>query len=156
VLSDGQTSRLQQSLVYEKQLAVDASGGANLIEDPNLFYAVAILQPGHTPEEATAALIAEFERLKNEPISEHELQRTKNQFARDYILQRETDQQKALQLGHALVIHRDVKTADGEFDIFQSITAADVQRVARTYFTPQNRLVLTIMPSNGAGAGNGR
>ena len=156
VLSDGQTSRLQQSLVYEKQLAVDASGGANLIEDPNLFYAVAILQPGHTPEEATAALIAEFERLKNEPISEHELQRTKNQFARDYILQRETDQQKALQLGHALVIHRDVKTADGEFDIFQSITAADVQRVARTYFSPQNRLVLTIMPSNGAGAGNGR
>jgi zinc protease len=156
VLSDGQTSRLQQSLVYEKQLAVDASGGANLIEDPNLFYAVAILQPGHTPEEATAALIAEFERLKNEPISEHELQRTKNQFARDYILQRETDQQKALQLGHALVIHRDVKTADGEFDIFQSITAADVQRVARTYFTPENRLVLTILPSNGAGAGNGR
>src|SRR5580765_4049068 len=153
VLSDGQTSRLQQSLVYEKQLAVDASGGANLIEDPNLFYAVAILQPGHTPEEATAALIAEFERLKNEPISEHELQRTKNQFARDYILQRETDQQKALQLGHALVIHRDVKTADGEFDIFQNTTAADVQRVARTYFRPENRLILTILPSNGPGSG---
>jgi zinc protease len=147
VLSDGQTSRIQQSLVYEKQIAVSAFGGANLIEDPNLFYAVAIVQPGHTPEEAANALIAELDRLKAEPISEHELQRTKNQFARDYNLQRESNQQKALQLAHAAVIHHDVTTADGEFEIFQNITAADVQRVARTYFTPQNRLVLTILPS---------
>ena len=49
-----------------------------------------------------------------------------------------------------LVIHHDIKTADGEFDIFQNITAADVQRVARTYFTPENRLVLTLMPSGAA------
>ena len=46
VLSDGQSSRIYQKLVYEKQLAVAAFGGANLIEDPNLFYAVAIVQPG--------------------------------------------------------------------------------------------------------------
>src|SRR6476619_3274012 len=143
VLTDGQTSRIQQSLVYDKQIAVSAFGGANLIEDPNLFYAVAIVQPGHTPEEAVNALIAELDRLKAEPISDHELQRTKNQFARDYILQRETNQQKALQLGHAVVIHHDIKTADGEFEIFQNISSADVQRVARTYFTADNRTVLT-------------
>jgi zinc protease len=154
VLSDGQTSRIQRSLVYEQQIAVDASGGANLIEDPNLFYAIAIVQPGHTPEQAAAALIAELERLKDEPISAHELQRCKNQFARDYILRRETVQEKALQLAHAVVIHRDIETADGEFEIFQNTTAADVQRVARTYFTPQNRLVLTILPSGGSNVGN--
>src|SRR6476659_10433658 len=99
-LSDGPTSRIQQSLVYDKQIAVSAFGGANLIEDPNLVYAGAIVQPGHTPEEAVNALIAELDRLKADPISDHELQRTKNQFARDYILQRESRQQNALQLGH--------------------------------------------------------
>src|SRR6185295_13427816 len=99
VLSDGQSSRIYQDLVYKRQLAVAAFGGANLIENPNLFYAVAIVQPGRSPDEAAAALIAELDRLKAEPISDHELQRTKNQFARDYILQRETNQQKALQLG---------------------------------------------------------
>src|SRR3954452_16942748 len=80
VLSDGQTSRIYKKLVYEKQMAVAAFGNANLIEDPNLFYAVAIIQPGHTPEEVTNTLIAELDRLKTDPITEHELQRTKNQF----------------------------------------------------------------------------
>jgi zinc protease len=152
VLSDGQTSRIYQKLVYEKQLAVAAFGNANLIEHPNLFYAVAIVQPGKSPEDVTNALIAELDRLKTDPISEHELQRTKNQFARDYILGRESNQQKAGQLSHAVVIHNDIKTADGEFDIFQNITVADVQRVARTYFRPENRVVLTLMPSGRAGA----
>jgi zinc protease len=151
LLSDGQTSRIYQKLVYEKQLAVAAFGSANLIEHPNLFYAVAIVQPGKSPQEVTDVLIAELDRLRNEPISEHELQRTKNQFARDYVLGRESNQQKAQTLAHAIVIHNDIKTADGEFDIFQNITIADVQRVARTYFTPENRLVLTLMPSGKAG-----
>jgi zinc protease len=152
VLSDGQSSRIYRKLVYETQMAVAAFGSANLIEDPNLFYAVAIVQPGNSPDKVIDALIAEFERLKAEPITEHELQRTKNQFARDYILGRESNQQKASQLSHAVVIHRDVRTADGEFDIFQGLTVADVQRVARTYFKPENRLVLTLMPSGKAGA----
>ena len=74
VLSDGQSSRIYQKLVYDKQIAVAAFGQANLIEDPNLFYAVAIVQPGQKTEDAASALIAEFDRLKSEPISEHELQ----------------------------------------------------------------------------------
>jgi zinc protease len=146
ILSDGQSSRIYRKLVYEKGIALAAFGGGNIIEDPNLFFAVAIVQPGHTPEEAANALIAELDRLRNEPVTEAELQQAKNQFARDYILGRESDQNKAEVLGHAVIIHNDIKTADGEFDIFQNLTTADVQRVARTYFTPENRLVLTIMP----------
>src|SRR5256712_7011505 len=88
VLSDGQSSRIYKKLVYETQMAVAAFGQANLIEDPNLFYAVAIVQPGNKTEDVANALIAEMERLKTEPITHRELQRTKNQLARDYILQR--------------------------------------------------------------------
>jgi zinc protease len=146
ILSDGQSSRIYRKLVYDKRIALAAFGGGNIIEDPNLFFAVAIVQPGHTTEEAANALIEELDRLRTEPVSAAELQQAKNQFARDYILSRETDQQKAEQLGHAAVIHNDLRTADGEFDIFQNATAADVQRVAKTYFTPENRLVLTILP----------
>ena len=153
VLSDGQSSRIYKKLVYEKQIALAAFGGGNIIEDPNLFFAVAIVQPNHTPEEAAAALIAELDRLKAEPISDAELQQAKNQFARDYIIGRESNRDKAQTLGHAVVIHDDIKTADGEFDIFMNMTAKDVQRVAQTYFKPENRIVLTIMPRGAGGTG---
>ncbi len=146
VLSDGQSSRIYRRLVYDDQVAVSAFGQGNIIEDPNLFYAVALVNPGRTPKDAERALIAELDQLKHEPISDAELQRSKNQFARDYIIGRMTDAQKAAHLGHAAVIHDDITTTDGEFDIFMNVTKDDVQRVARTYFTDENRLVLTIVP----------
>jgi zinc protease len=155
VLSDGQSARIYRQLVYEKQVALAASGGGNIIEDPNLFFAVAIVQPGKTPQEAVDALIAELDKLRKEPITPAELQQAKNQFARDYIFSRESVKDKANTLAHAAVIHDDIKTADDEFDIFMNITQADVQRVAQKYFTPENRLVLTIMPK-GSATGGGR
>ena len=151
LLSDGQSSRIYRRLVYEDQLAVSAFGAGNIIEDPNLFYAVSIVQPGRTTEESQAALIGEFDRLKTELISDQELQRAKNQFARDYVFSRFTVEQKALHLSHAAVIHDDITTADAEFDIFMNITKEDVRRVAQTYFTKENRLVLTILPPAPAG-----
>jgi predicted Zn-dependent peptidase len=146
VLSDGQSARIPRELIYNKGLALSAFGSGNITEHPNLFYAVAIVQPGQTPQAAEQALVAEFEQLKREPISATELQRAKNQFARDYILGRESNQEKAMHLAHAAVIHNDVASAVGEFDIFTNITVADVQRVAKTYFNENNRLVLYILP----------
>ncbi len=154
VLSDGTSSRIYERLVYKERLALSAFGQANLIEHPNLFYTVAIVAPGRTPEQVTRALIEELDKLVQAPITERELQRSKNQFARDYVLGRQTVQQKATVLAHAVVLHKgDIGTADNEFDIFQNMTAADVQRVARTYFTPQSRMVLTVMPRGQRPAG---
>jgi zinc protease len=151
ILSDGQSGRITRELVYNKRLALNAFARGNLIEDPNLFYAVAIVQPGVSPAAVEKALIDEFEKLKTQGVTARELERAKNQFARDYIVGRESNEQKALHLSHAAVIHNDMKTADGEFEIFTNTTQADVQRVARTYFTETNRLVLHIVPKGSAG-----
>ena len=146
ILSDGDSSRIYRSLVYDKQIALSAFGSGNIIEEPNLFFAVALVAPGRTHDEVETALIAEFDKLRTEPITERELQRAKNQFFRDYIVDRESIRGKASQLAHAVVIHRDVTTADGEVEIFTNMKVSDLQRVAKTYFTPQNRLVLKILP----------
>jgi zinc protease len=149
VLSDGQSSRIYRKLVYETGQALTAFGGANLIENPNLFYTVAIANPRNPPAAVEKTLLAELERVRTEGITERELQRAKNQFARDYILGRESIQDKANVLAHAEVLHADINTADGEFDIFQKITTADVKRVANTYFSPERRLILHVMPKGG-------
>src|SRR5690606_24975413 len=156
ILSDGQSSRIYRRLVYEERLAVAAFGDAKIIEHPNLFTAVAVVQPGRDPEAAEAALAAELDRMRTAPVSAAELDRAKRQFARDYILGRETVQQKAGVLAHAAVIHNDLGTADGEFELFMNVTTEDVQRVARTYFSPETRNVITVVPRGTSGAGGRR
>jgi zinc protease len=150
ILSDGQSARISRALIYTQRLCLSAFGSGNITEHPNLFFAVCIVQPGRTPAEAEKALIAQFESLKTEGVTSHELQRAQNQFARDYIIGRESDEDKALHLAHAAVIHNDITTADGEFDIFMKTTVADVQRVARSYFNQSNRVVLHVLPKGGA------
>jgi zinc protease len=149
ILSDGQSARILRELIYNKRICLSAFGSGNLIEHPNLFFAVCIVQPGQTVAGAEKALIEEFEKLKNGGVTAQEVQRAQNQFARDYILSRESNEDKARHLAHAAVIHNDITTADGEFDIFMKTSAADVQRVARTYFNETNRLVLHIVPKGG-------
>ena len=146
ILSDGQSSRIHRRLVYDERVALSAFGQGTLIEDPNLFYAVAIVPPGGTPEQAERALIQELDRLKTEAVTDKELERSKNQFARDYVIGRMSVANKAAHLGHAAVIHDDITTADAEFDIFMNVSQDDVRRVAKTYLTDESRLVMTIMP----------
>jgi zinc protease len=146
ILSDGDSARITRELIYNKRLALSAFGSGNITEDPNLFFAVAIVQPGKTVQEVEQALIAEFDKLKTTGVTAQEVERAQNQFARDYIVGRESNEEKALHLSHAAVIHNDITTADGEFDIFMGVKPADVQRVARTYFNDSNRMVLHILP----------
>jgi predicted Zn-dependent peptidase len=152
ILSDGQSSRLYRKLVYETGIALSAAGVGTLGEHPGLFYAYAVVQPGHTAAEAEQALERELDRLRTEPVSESELARAKNQFRRDFVLGRQTVQQKAGVLGHAAALHNgDVASADAEFDLFQRITPADIQRVAQTYLDPRSRVAITVTPKPAKG-----
>jgi zinc protease len=147
ILSDGQSSRLYRQLVYETGIAMSAAGVGDLGEHPKLFYAYALVQPGHTADEAEKALGKELDRLRSEPVSEPELARAKNQFTRDFVMGRQTVQQKASILGRAAVLHGgDIASADAELDRLHRVTAADIQRVAQAYFAPSSRIVITVSP----------
>src|SRR5689334_15224891 len=148
-MSDGQTSRIYRKLVYEFGLALTAFGSSSFLEQPGIFSAVALLNPGKSPAEVEKTLIAEFDKLKTQGITERELQRAKNQFSRDYIVSRLSIKEKASQLGHAEVIQKDMATADGEYDTFMNVTLADVKRVAQKYFVPEGRMVMRINPRGG-------
>jgi zinc protease len=146
ILFDGESARMTRDLVYDKRIAVAAFGSANILQDPNLFYAVAIAPAGQSLQAVEREMLAQFDNLKTDGVTAHELERAKNQFMRDYIIGRETDEQKALHLAHAAVIHNDIRTADAEIDVFLNLATTDIQRVAKTYFIEQNRTVLYILP----------
>ncbi len=100
ILSSGKSSRLYKSLVYEKQLALYAGGDYdNVSTDPNLFYVYAGVMPGKTTEEVEKALYAEIDKFKNEPVTDDELQKAKNQIEASFIMGQDSIFNQAMLLG---------------------------------------------------------
>jgi zinc protease len=146
VLSGGRASRLHRALVSEGQIALDAGGDYSFFMlDPYLFWLWATPLPGQTPEAAEAALLAQLDRLKTEPVSDEELRRAKNQieaalvFAQDSVSRR-ADQLARFELlgGHALQAT--------VLDRVRGVTAADLARVARTYFGTDRKNAGVLLP----------
>jgi zinc protease len=147
ILSEGDSSRIYRRLVYDKQMALQAESGGNFTEDPNLFFVFAVLNSGFTPEQAEAEVLAELERLKNEPVSAAELSKAKNQILRDFVLSRQRVQSLGEELGYAAVVLKDPDLLDTELERFLSVTAEDIQRVAGKYFVSENSVVLEVHPA---------
>jgi len=146
ILSAGQSSRLYRTLVYEKQIAVAAAGQTLALEDPGVFAFFAIMNQGQTAEEGEKALRAEIEKLKQEPVSDEEMEKAKNQFVSELVFGRESVQEKADAIGYAAVILGDATLVNKQLAKYQKVTAADVQRVAQKYFTDNNRTVVYMLP----------
>jgi zinc protease len=149
ILSDGRSSRIYRSLVYEKRLAVEADASGNVTEDPNLFFATLIMNQGAPLAAAEKALNAELMRMMTEPVTDQELEKARNKIRAEYAFGRQSVQEKAQALGHAAVIHGNTATANSEFDLFMKVTKEDIMRVAQKYFRPENRTVLVVEPGKG-------
>jgi zinc protease len=133
-------------LIYEKQMAVAADGQAVVLEDPGVFFFFTILQFGQKPEDGERELLAEVERLRNEPVSEAELAKSKNQLIASLVFGRQSVHDKANAIGNAAVVSGDLSLVNRQLAEYQKVSAADVQRVARTYFNPGNRTVVHMLP----------
>jgi zinc protease len=153
ILSGGESSRLYRKLVYEDQIAVQASGAGNFTEDPNLFFAIAVMNQGHTAEEGEKAMRAVLDQMKTTPVPAEELQKAKNQEISSFILARETAQSKADALGRYAVIGKDANRINSDLTNYLKVTEADVQRVARQYWTNSTSTVLLIEPPKSAAPG---
>ncbi|MFN3583953.1 M16 family metallopeptidase [Phenylobacterium sp.] len=142
ILSSGKSSRLYNSLVYEKQIAVEAMSNADLPQDPGLFMVGAVMSSGHTIAEGEAALLAEVKRLRDAPPTEAELSEAKNELVAGKLRERETIDGRGFALGQALMLTGDAARANTELADLQAVTAADVQRVARKYLADDRRMTI--------------
>ena len=146
ILSAGESSRLYNSLIYTQQLAAEADANAETREDASLFVMLAVLSVGKKAEDAEKSLLAEVKKLQDAPVSAVELEKAKNQIITDQLRQRETSNGKALALGEAAVLLGDPARVNTDLARLQAVSAADVQRVMKKYFSDQNRMVLHYLP----------
>ena len=146
ILSSGKSSRLYKSLVYEKQIALYAGGDYDDVSaDPNLFYVYAGVMPGKATDEVEKAIYAEIERFKNEPVSDEELQKAKNQAEASLVMAQDSVFYQAMQLGQFETV-AEWRLLGKYLDAVRAVTKEDVQRVAKQYFTEENRTVGILVP----------
>ena len=146
ILSSGKSSRLYRSLVYDKQIALYAGGDYDDVStDPNLFYVYAGIMPGKSEDEVEKALYVEIDRFKNEPVSDEELQKAKNQAEAGFIMSQDSMFYQAMLLGQYETV-ANWKLLGAYLDGIRAVKKEDIERVARQYFTEDNRTVGILVP----------
>jgi len=145
-LSSGEGARLKRALVYEQELCVDSHVYYGWRMDPGLFEISLKLNPGVDPQRAESSLWAELSRLSDEQISERELERAKNLVRNQLLRALSTTNGRAHTIGQMEVMLGTWRAMLDLPDRYASITAADVQRVARKTFAPHRRNVVTLVP----------
>jgi zinc protease len=148
ILGHGKSSRLYRGLVYKQKLALAVGAEYSLLQaDPELFYSYAVVQPGRKVEDVEQAFYREVERMQNEPPTEEELQRAKNQVEASYIFGQDSNFRQAMLLGQAETVGAGWRHVDAYLEKVRNVTAEDVRRVARRYFVEDTRSVGILIPT---------
>lgn len=137
LMSSGRTSRLYRSLVRDKKIAAAAAGfnGFPGEKYPNLFTFYGVTTPGHTPDELSAAIGEEIQRIKADDVPADELQSVKTRVKADLIRRLSGNSGLALQLASYQTLYGDWRELFREVERIDKVTAADIKRVANETFT---------------------
>jgi zinc protease len=147
ILSSGKSSRIYKDIVYDKQIAHYAGGSyENWAYDPQLFYFYGGLKPGKSSGEFENALYAQLERVGAKPVGKRELTKAKNQVEASFILGQDSIFHQAMLVGRLETIGVNHGYLNTYVDNIRKVTAEDVGRVAKTYFSKENRTVGILVP----------
>lgn len=159
VLGGGQSSRLYQKLVKEKQVVLSAGAGAQTRRGPGAFRITATLAPGRNVAEVEELIYAEIAKLQSEPIADWELEKAKQFAKRSAIGQRQSSLGLAITLVENTTAWNDPNLVNTRLDKLAAVTKEDVLRVAKQYLQANTRTVGIAVPKpktmSPAGAGNG-
>ncbi len=142
IMSQGESSRLYQSLVQRSGTAAEIFTNAEYYQQPGQYTLAAIVSEGKTTEEALALIEAEIAALRDRPVTAAELDEAKNELVTARIRARESASGRASELAEAIVQYGDAGAADAQIAAIQRVTPADIQRVARTLLVDARRITI--------------
>jgi zinc protease len=146
ILSSGESSRLNKSLVRRQELAVGAMGYPLIHQGPGYFVFGAAHLPNVTHRRIESALWQEVERMKTAPVTDAELNKARNQLLAGKVFERYSCDNLAFSIGYAEVIEGDYRLYEREVAEFGRVTKDDVMRVANKYFARENATVVYLQP----------
>lgn len=143
-LGRGRASRLFRNIRERQRLAQEISAGFPTALDPALVQISAVVEPQDLVR-AEQAILAEIAEIRDQGITEDELQRAKALVDGEYVLDNHTSRGLAFSLGYYATI-ADPELALTYRDQIKQVTRDDVQRVARKYLDPQRYAIAVIRP----------
>jgi zinc protease len=146
LLSGGQSSRFQKTIVDEKGMALAVQAIPLGLEDGGLFINFALPNQGTSIEDLEAEVDALVEQTKNELIPEREFQKVKNQIENNFISGYGSVQSIAESLSNYHVYFGNAGLINTEIERYMKVAREDLQKVAKKYFVPENKVVLTYRP----------
>lgn len=146
ILGSGESSRLYQTVKAEQEIVHSIYAYPFIPKDPGLFMLGATLE-GTDWEGAVSGIMREVGRLQQERVTAAELEKAKRNLESEFIYERETVQEQARQLGYFDAVLGDLGFEARYLKGVAHVTGEDLQRVARTYLTPQNLTIGFFLPS---------
>lgn len=141
ILSEGASSRLYQSIVEQKQLAIEVGTYYPNAFDPTLFYFYGICNDGVKASQLENAILEEIDKVITKGVSEAELQKVKNQKLMQFYRTTETINGMSNTIGTYELFFGDYKKLFTAPEDYKKVTVSDIQNIAAKYFTKQNRTV---------------
>ena len=139
-------SRLHKQLVLDEQKVETLVGGAEKHVDPNLFVVLARVKQTKDMVAVEATIDNEIVRIAAEGVDEKTLCEVLSHARYAFAAQLATPDHVALVGAEFLALDGRLSSIDEYFSRLAQVKSTDVQRVARTYFTPQNRTTVTLQP----------
>lgn len=146
ILSGGQSSRFNKSLVDEKQLAMQAMSFPLPLEHPGITLALLIPNIGVDLTKLEAAADEEIVKLQNELIPGEEFQKLKNQVETDMVNRLAGIEGRAELLATGYTYYNNTGSVNTDIDNYLKVTREDIREAARKYFKTTNRVVLYYLP----------
>ena len=145
LLGSGRSSRLFQQVRERQGVVHHVDAWTYSPGLPGLFGISAVVD-GEQFEAANAALLAEVETVKSLSVSAGELQKAIKQFISATLSARKTMEGQAQNLGGNWLAANDLNFSERYLALVKQVTTKEVQRVARTYLTPENRTLYALLP----------
>jgi zinc protease len=148
ILTDGESSRLNQLLVKKKEIAASVTTFTDDRRGPDTFSVWAVVAGGANPREVESTIEKELESIAKKGVPARELEKAKNRLRAHFVFALETNLRRAKELAEHEMYWGDANLLRTALEPYLAVTGDDLRRVAAEYLRTDRKTLLEVRPVN--------